>query len=116
MNRYKDETITLCRRKGWDRVPLHTVWLLFTEEVGELASAIRQHTKTFKKTNLVKDRGTDVEMELADVFSYLFQIAGIMNIDLDKMWQRHKAKNLTRNYNITNKINEYSYVGRQQQA
>ncbi len=52
LNRYKCETEKVCRAKGWDRAPIDTVWLLLTEEVGELASAIRQYKKTFKKTNL----------------------------------------------------------------
>jgi NTP pyrophosphatase (non-canonical NTP hydrolase) len=63
-----DEYVNL---KGWDRAPIDTVWLLLSEEVGELASAIRQYKKMYKKTNLKKERGTDVMMEMGDVFSYL---------------------------------------------
>ena len=100
MNQFRDQTITLCKSKGWDKVPINTVWLLFTEEVGELASAIRQYTKTFKKTGLKKDKGIDVQMEMADVFSYLFQMAAILHIDLDEMWKKHQIKLQTRNYNI----------------
>jgi hypothetical protein len=29
---------------------------------------------------------------MGDVFSYLFQLAGILNIDLDKMWAEHVIK------------------------
>ena len=100
MNKFRDQTIVLCKSKGWDKVPINTVWLLFTEEVGELASAIRQYTKTFKKCGLKKDKGTDVQMEMADVFSYLFQLAAILHIDLDEMWKKHQIKLQTRNYNI----------------
>lgn len=100
MNNYRDETLDMCRSKGWDKVPLNTIWLLFTEEVGELASAIRQYTKTFKKNGLKKDRGIDVQMEMADVFSYLFQLAAILKIDLDEMWEKHRRKIENRNYNI----------------
>jgi len=35
--------------------------------------------------NLKKERGTDVMMELGDVFSYLFQLAHMLNIDLDEI-------------------------------
>jgi len=76
------------------------VWLLLTEEVGELASAIRQHKKTFKKMNLKKERGTDVMMEMGDVFSYLFQLAHMLNVDLDQMWNEHKSKMVTKKYNL----------------
>jgi NTP pyrophosphatase (non-canonical NTP hydrolase) len=88
----------MCRVKGWDQVPLNTVWLLLTEEVGELASAIRQYQRTYKKTGLKKNRGVDVQMEMADVFSYLFQIASILDIDLDEMWDKHRLKVNHRKY------------------
>ena len=88
------------RSKGWDRAPIDTVWLLLTEEVGELASAIRQYKKTYKKTNLKKERGTDVMMEMGDVFSYLFQLAHMLNVDLDKMWDEHKIKMVDKKYNL----------------
>jgi NTP pyrophosphatase (non-canonical NTP hydrolase) len=98
MNRYRNETFELCRAKGWDKAPVSTVWLLFTEEVGELASAIRQYQRHFRKTGLKKDRGTDVTTEMGDVFSYLFQLAHMLNIDLDEMWEKHKAKVQERRY------------------
>ena len=98
MNRFKDYTGNLCIKKGWDKVPIDTVWLLLTEEIGELASAIRQYKKTYTKTNLRKERGTDIKMEMGDVFSYLFQLAYMLNIDLDDMWQRHQQKVSQRNY------------------
>ena len=37
LNYYKDETERVCKSKGWDRANVDTVWLLLTEEVGELA-------------------------------------------------------------------------------
>ena len=98
LNYYKTETEKVCKSKGWDRAAIDTVWLLLTEEVGELASAIRQHKKTFKKTNLKKDRGTDVMMEMGDVFSYL--LAHMLNVDLDQMWNEHKTKMVTKKYNL----------------
>ena len=98
LNDFKNETRVMCINKGWDRVNVNTVWLLFTEEIGELASAIRQYNKVFKKNHLKKERGTDVTMEMGDVFSYLFQLAGMLEIDLDEMWMRHKIKIDTKNY------------------
>ena len=100
LNYYRDETKKVCKSKGWDRAPVDTVWLLLSEEVGELASAIRQYKKMYKKTNLKKERGTDVMMEMGDVFSYLFQLAHMLNVDLDKMWIEHKQKVKTKNYNV----------------
>ena len=100
LNYYKNETERVCKSKGWDRAPVDTVWLLLSEEVVELASAIRQYKKMYKKTNLKKDRGTDVMMEMGDVFSYLFQLAHMLNIDLDKMWEEHRFKMNDKKYNL----------------
>ena len=98
LNYYKTETEKICRSKGWDRAEINTVWLLLTEEFGELASAIRQYKKTFKKTNIKKEKGVDIMMEMGDVFSYLFQLAHMLNIDLDKMWMEHGKKMSRKKY------------------
>lgn len=92
MNRYKDETAALCKLKGWDKAPVSIVWMLLNEEIGELASSIRQAHRIYKKTGLRKDRGTDVVMEMGDVFSYLFQLAHMLDIDMDEMWELHRQK------------------------
>ena len=103
LNFYKDETEKVCKSKGWDRAAVDTVWLLLTEEFGDLASAIRQYKKTYKKIGLKKERGTDVMMEMGDVFSYLFQLAHMLNVDLDMMWEEHKNKMKTKKYYLNYK-------------
>jgi NTP pyrophosphatase (non-canonical NTP hydrolase) len=35
---------------------------------------------------------------MGDVFSYLFQLAHMLNIDLDEMWEKHKVKVQERRY------------------
>lgn len=89
-----DENIQICKQKGWDKVPIHKVWLLFTEEIGELASAIRQSQNMYRKSG----KNIDVATEMGDVFSYLFQLAYMLNIDLDTMWEFHKQKMATKIY------------------
>jgi NTP pyrophosphatase (non-canonical NTP hydrolase) len=95
MNLFRDENITICKQRGWDKVPIHKVWLLFTEEIGELASAIRQSQGIYKKSG---GRRTDIANEMGDVFSYLFQLAYMLNVDLDSMWEIHKQKMVTKMY------------------
>jgi len=95
MNTFKNETMVLCHEKGWDKANVNTVWLLFTEEIGELASAIRQRHKHFRKNT---KRSSDITHEMGDVFSYLFQLAYMLDIDLDEMWHIHKEKMANRNY------------------
>jgi NTP pyrophosphatase (non-canonical NTP hydrolase) len=84
--------------KGWDKAPVSIVWMLLNEEMGELASSIRQNQRIYRKSGLKKDRGTDVVMEMGDVFSYLFQLAHMLNVDLDMMWDLHQKKVLTKFY------------------
>ena len=98
MNKFRDETALMCHQKGWDKAPISIVWMLLNEEMGELASSIRQKKQIYKKTGLKKDRGTDIMMEMGDVFSYLFQLAAMLDIDLDEMWQLHQQKVKTKVY------------------
>ncbi len=98
LNYYKCETEKICRSKGWDKAGVDTVWLLLSEEFGELASAIRQYKCMYRKSNLRKERGVDVMMEMGDVFSYLFQLAHMLNVDLDDMWKAHGVKMQGKNY------------------
>lgn len=99
LNDYKLETYELCQRKGWNNDNIYLVWLLFMEEIGELASAIRHYKRRYPKNNIKKGNGIDVVMEMGDVFNYLFQIAGMLDIDLEDMWEKqmHKANNKTYN-------------------
>jgi NTP pyrophosphatase (non-canonical NTP hydrolase) len=98
MNKFRDETAEMCKVKGWDKAPVSIVWMLLNEEMGELASSIRQNQRIYKKTGLKKDRGTDVMMEMGDVFSYLFQLAHMLNVDMDTMWELHRQKVQTKVY------------------
>lgn len=100
LNKYKDETGEMIKKKGWDKVSVPLVWLLFTEEIGELASAIRQYKKAFKKPHIRKDKGNDLSNEFGDVFSYLFQLSHMLDIDLDEMWENHKIKVDQKKYNV----------------
>ena len=84
LNSYKTITKNICERKGWANVSVEYLWMFLIEEVGELASAIRRHTKQFPDRKKI-----NVEGEIMDVLSYLFQIADIFDIDLDKAWEKH---------------------------
>ena len=84
LNYYKKETMKVCKEKGWDNVSVEYLWMFLIEEVGELASAIRRHKKQFPDRKKV-----NIEGEIMDVLSYLFQIADVFDIDLDNAWKDH---------------------------
>jgi len=95
LNGYKEAIRQICVAKGWDKSTIEQVWLYLSEEFGELASSIRRHSNQYRDKKKVK-----IEDELGDVFSYLFQIAYMLDIDLDKMWSNnilkaHKKKYIT---------------------
>ena len=54
LNTYKYKIMDVCRDKGWDHCSLEKVWLLLTEEIGELAGSIRRHSNTFKDKRKVQ--------------------------------------------------------------
>jgi hypothetical protein len=37
---------------------------------------------------------------MGDVFSYLFQLAAMLNIDMDQMWELHQQKVKTKVYAV----------------
>ena len=62
-----------------DDVP--SCWIHLTEEIGELAGAIRRNTNQYDDNKI-----TYVEREIVDVLNYVFKIANAFNIDLDSTW------------------------------
>ncbi len=73
----------MCKKHGWDKSSPTETFLLFTEEVGELAKAIRYKTNLYKESG--KDFDVDKELmgEFADVLSYIAHLANHFNISLE---------------------------------
>ncbi len=70
---------TAARRRGYDTESVQDSMLLLTEEVGELARAIRQDIRLRRDGRPI---ASDAAMELADIQLYLLHLANIMQIDL----------------------------------
>ena len=79
-----------CEENGWDRASLIEKYLLLSEEIGELAKAIREKEELYseiKKEKALKSIGE----ELADILSYILDIANQCGIDLEKsFWEKEK--------------------------
>lgn len=88
---------SVCREKGWDKHNIAEVFLLLNEEIGELAKEIRKSTgfKGEKRTEHTKD----LELELADVFNYILEIANRFDIDLEMAYRRKQEINQKRIWN-----------------
>lgn len=107
LNHYKRETLKICFQKGWENVSIPLLWMLLTEEVGELASAIRRTTNNFTDKKKIY-----IEGEIMDVMSYLFQIADRFDVDLDAAWDAHiQSKTYNRVYHNVKKTSQQGAGG-----
>jgi NTP pyrophosphatase (non-canonical NTP hydrolase) len=83
----------MVEQRGFSNETLSEVFMLFTEECGELAKAIR------KTQNIKSDKNSEkflVENEIADVFMYLLDIANYLKIDLEKAFRDKEEINKKR--------------------
>ena len=85
LNNYKYQTQQLCEEKNWANISVEQLLMLLMEEVGELAGAVRQRIGLFP----VKRKKANVSEEMLDVLSYIFQLSSMLNIDLNKAWEKH---------------------------
>lgn len=78
-----------CKEKGWDKNSVEQVFLLFSEEVGELAKAIRKETGFKGETK--PDNHDNLREEFADVLNYLMELANRFEVDLAEVYfEKHK--------------------------
>ena len=97
--------------RGWDRASDLEIFLLFSEEVGEFAKAFRRFRRLFAE-RVIEDRAADMESvdmspareemaeELADVFSYLLDLAGRLEIDLEAAFVAKEKVNRNRDWEV----------------
>ena len=88
----------LVKARGWDKCSELEVFLLFSEEVGELAKAFRHHRELFQEKDKDKDTKHELALEMADVLSYLFDLAERLDIDLTAAAREKEAINRGRQW------------------
>lgn len=82
--------------RGFEGQPVQDIMLLLTEEIGELAKAIRK-TATNICTDVNKDYNYDtIESEISDCFYVLNGICNSLNIDLFKCLKEKEKENIHR--------------------
>ncbi len=86
----------ICQQRGWDKASDLETFLLFTEEVGELAKAIRVRRKLF--TESARPKADNVAEEMADLLSYLLDLANRLGIDLETALRAKEAENRNRTW------------------
>lgn len=86
----------VCAERGWGGNDDYQTWLLFTEEIGELAKAIRDQKKLVQEVEKVPT--TELQEEFADVLGYLMDLANRFGVDLAEAYRAKEAKNEQRNW------------------
>ena len=91
LQRYLDE---VCKERGWTKDSYAEKFLLFTEEVGELAKAIRKTQGLYQEE--ARQKRLEIEEEFADVLSYLLDLANYFRVDLEKAFREKEQVNSSR--------------------
>ncbi|MEM1137376.1 MAG: MazG nucleotide pyrophosphohydrolase domain-containing protein [Bacteroidota bacterium] len=86
----------LCKERGWDKNSHLEIFLLFMEEVGELAKAMRAAENLYYEEG--KETDSDLEEEFADVLNYLLDLANYFKVDLETAFRKKDAVNNKRQW------------------
>ena len=76
----------VAEERCWNKNNYLEIFLLFSEEVGELAKAIRNKTGLYAEDN-AKTKKNEIENEMADVLNYLLDLANYFDINLEKAFR-----------------------------
>lgn len=87
----------VCAERGWDKNNHLEIFLLFSEEIGELAKAIRKHENLYHEEGK-KELSFELEEEFADVFAYLLDLANHFKVDLETAFRKKEAVNKKRKW------------------
>lgn len=86
IQKHLDDT---CKSNGWNNNSVYEVFLLFSEEIGELAKEIRRHTGL--KSGKLPESKENLSNEFADVFNYFLELANRFEVDLTEAYfNKHK--------------------------
>jgi NTP pyrophosphatase (non-canonical NTP hydrolase) len=85
---------TVCQERGWTKDSPSEKFVLFVEEVGELAKAIRKRVRLYDET--AAKQTFALEEEFADVLGYLLDLANCYGVDLEAAFRAKEKINETR--------------------
>lgn len=86
----------VCQERGWTKDSPSEKFMLFVEEVGELAKAMRKAAGLYAER--AKPRDMSLEEEFADVLSYLLDLANCFQIDLEQVFRAKEEVNRSRTW------------------
>jgi NTP pyrophosphatase (non-canonical NTP hydrolase) len=86
----------VCQERGWTKDSPSEKFVLFIEEVGELAKAMRKTFGLYEEQ--AKQNNVSLEEEFADVLSYLLDLANCFEVDLETAFRAKEAVNRSRRW------------------
>ncbi len=86
----------ICQERGWTKDSPSEKFVLFIEEVGELAKAMRKTAGLYEES--AKQRDISLQEEFADVLSYLLDLANTYHVDLEKAFREKEEINKSRKW------------------
>ena len=92
----QDYLAQVCKERGWTKDSPSEKFVLFIEEVGELAKAIRKKSGLYDEPS--KQQTFAVEEEFADVLSYLLDLANCHDVDLEAAFRAKEKINESRTW------------------
>jgi NTP pyrophosphatase (non-canonical NTP hydrolase) len=93
---FQDYLSVVCQERGWTKDSPSEKFVLFMEEVGELAKAMRKKVGLYEER--AKERTFALEEEFADVFSYLLDLANCFEVDLEQAFRDKERINEARTW------------------
>ena len=93
LQRYLD---AICQERGWTKDSPSEKFMLFVEEVGELAKAMRKTAGLYQEQ--AKQRDISLEEEFSDVLSYLLDLANCYGVDLEDAFRAKERVNQSRTW------------------
>lgn len=98
----QDHIKKIGEERGWDKNNYLEIFLLLSEEIGELAKAVRNYAGLYAEKNNFKNK-FELEEEFADVLNYLFDLANCFDIDLENAFRKKDKINSERVWISKNK-------------
>ncbi len=86
----------VCQERGWTKDSPSEKFVLFMEEVGELAKAMRKAAGLYEEQ--ARPRDISLEEEFADVLSYLLDLANCFQVDLEQAFRAKEQVNQSRRW------------------
>ncbi len=93
---FQDYLALVCQERGWTKDTRSQKFVLFIEELRELATAMRKQAGLYPER--AKRQNPSLEEEFADVSSYLLDLANCFAVDLQEAFRAKGKINASRTW------------------